>query len=226
MKECCGPHSTRITACTLRSISDANFAASFKYACMSLDRIYPGNFVTWKTAGPSYHLLKIFEEVGELHEAATALAHGKVKKVAVVASEFADLMAWLLSAWDICFPGIEFDKAFISYYAEGCPVCGELPCVCKPYADRRQAVPNYELIAPLIKQLEDLKAELGARGNSLESVTRSLTVAQSTESDATTKQAVNQAKRALDSISSGAEKGSKVLDLVETAMRMLGSIFG
>ena len=62
------------------------------------------------------------EEVGEL---AKALRHGDRGEMA---SEFADVLAWLNTLASIA--GVELATA-VSKYAAGCPKCGETPCACE-----------------------------------------------------------------------------------------------
>lgn len=63
----------------------------------------------------------LVEEVGELSRAIRAGEAG------LVASEFADVMAWLASLANLC--GVDLDTA-VSKYGPGCPRCGSVPCSC------------------------------------------------------------------------------------------------
>ena len=67
------------------------------------------------------------EEVGEL---AKALRKGDKESLK---SEFADVLAWLLSIGEIA--GVDVEEAFVEKYGIGCPVCKEVPCICalKPF---------------------------------------------------------------------------------------------
>ncbi|MCK4352865.1 nucleotide pyrophosphohydrolase [candidate division WOR-3 bacterium] len=60
------------------------------------------------------------EEVGEL---ARAMRTDKNLE-----EEFADVCAWLFSLANI--KGIDLEKA-VKRYANGCPKCGKIPCICK-----------------------------------------------------------------------------------------------
>jgi NTP pyrophosphatase (non-canonical NTP hydrolase) len=62
------------------------------------------------------------EEVGEL---ARALRGGDRDQMA---SEFADVVAWLSTMASIV--GVELETA-VSKYASGCPKCGGTPCACE-----------------------------------------------------------------------------------------------
>jgi len=61
------------------------------------------------------------EEVGEL---ASALRSGGP---AERREEFADVLAWLFTLASLS--GIEMEEV-VSRYARGCPVCGNIPCIC------------------------------------------------------------------------------------------------
>ncbi len=67
--------------------------------------------------------LWLVEEVGELAEAI------RLGDEAAMAEEFADVVAWLLSAANV--EGIDVEKAVTSKYGAGCPCCGETPCRCQ-----------------------------------------------------------------------------------------------
>ena len=61
------------------------------------------------------------EEVGEL---ARALRHGERDELA---HEFSDVLAWLTSLANLA--GVDLEEA-AARYADGCPRCGAMPCVC------------------------------------------------------------------------------------------------
>lgn len=61
------------------------------------------------------------EEVGELSR---ALRDGDK---AALEEEFADVLAWLFTLASIS--GVEMNEV-ISKYAQGCPVCTQIPCAC------------------------------------------------------------------------------------------------
>lgn len=62
------------------------------------------------------------EEVGELAE---ALRGGGKKELE---SEFADVLAWLSTLASM--KGVDLEDA-AGKYAQGCPVCREIPCACE-----------------------------------------------------------------------------------------------
>lgn len=65
----------------------------------------------------------LVEEVGELAQALRRRPHDR----AALASEFADVLAWLSTLASI--HGVELEEA-AGKYARGCPKCGRTPCVC------------------------------------------------------------------------------------------------
>ena len=67
--------------------------------------------------------LWFMEEVGEL---ASGLRGGD--DTAKVATEFADVLAWLATLANI--RGIDLSTAFREKYGLGCPGCGQNPCNC------------------------------------------------------------------------------------------------
>ena len=69
--------------------------------------------------------LWFMEEVGEL--ASGLRGQDDTTKVA---TEFADVLAWLATLANI--RGIDLSKAFRDKYGLGCPGCGKTPCGCPP----------------------------------------------------------------------------------------------
>ncbi len=64
----------------------------------------------------------LMEEIGEL---AAALRHGTP---AELASEFADVLAWLATIANVA--GVDLTAAVSEKYGRGCPGCGQFVCVC------------------------------------------------------------------------------------------------
>jgi NTP pyrophosphatase (non-canonical NTP hydrolase) len=62
------------------------------------------------------------EEVGELSRAIRRQGHDE----RVV--EFSDVLAWLVTLADLT--GVDLADAAQQRYADGCPRCGDSPCVC------------------------------------------------------------------------------------------------
>jgi NTP pyrophosphatase (non-canonical NTP hydrolase) len=65
----------------------------------------------------------LMEEIGEL---AAAL---REEDAGALGAEFADVLAWLATLANVA--GIDLTQAFTSKYGNGCPVCGETPCICQ-----------------------------------------------------------------------------------------------
>jgi len=65
--------------------------------------------------------LWLTEEVGELARAIRQGVHEEQKE------EFADVFAWLVSLASLC--DVDLDQA-IEKYLDGCPKCGQKPCMC------------------------------------------------------------------------------------------------
>ncbi len=63
------------------------------------------------------------EEVGELSE---SLRSGDIEDRE---REFADVAAWLATLASIA--GVDLEEALALQYADGCPKCGQTPCVCE-----------------------------------------------------------------------------------------------
>lgn len=64
----------------------------------------------------------LMEEVGEL---AAALREGPSDHLA---SEFADVLAWLATIANVA--GIDLQQAVQKKYGDGCPGCGQMTCCC------------------------------------------------------------------------------------------------
>jgi len=105
-------------------------------AIIRISTIYPSNKSIWKAFGSFYHFSRLFEELGEVHEAFTAYNKTQIKTN--LEEELADVTAWLLSAWGIEHNGLSLSDCIIDYYIDNCPVCKAIPCRCEDYSDRTQ----------------------------------------------------------------------------------------
>lgn len=103
-----------------------------------INNIYPSNKNIWGVFGGFYHSARLFEELGELHEAYSRLQEDKSYNPANLHEECADIFAWLYSLWGINFTkeNEELDIKFEEYYMNGCPVCHQHECTCVPYSGR------------------------------------------------------------------------------------------
>ncbi|MFQ5430123.1 MAG: MazG nucleotide pyrophosphohydrolase domain-containing protein [Phycisphaerae bacterium] len=71
--------------------------------------------------GAAGTFLWLMEEVGEL---AAAVGEGALEEKE---GEFADVLAWLVTLANV--EGVDLNRA-IEKYAQGCPGCGRMVCVC------------------------------------------------------------------------------------------------
>jgi NTP pyrophosphatase (non-canonical NTP hydrolase) len=117
--------------------------------------IYPYNEIVWKSSGYQSHILKIHEELTEIHEANSLLEKEQKPKTAVM-DEIADVFAWILSAWAILFPKDSLDEAFKEYYKKDCPVCESGPCKCELRDSRPATLPNFEEVPLIVDNLKQL----------------------------------------------------------------------
>ncbi len=84
-----------------------------------IDRMYSDKD---RRRGAEATFLWFSEEIGEL---AAALREGSHEERC---SEFADVMAWLVTLANVC--GVNLDAAVAEKYGRGCPGCGEMVCSC------------------------------------------------------------------------------------------------
>lgn len=110
--------------------------------------IYPYNEVAWKSAKYHAHMLKIHQEMTEIHEAYGYYQNDK-KPINAVMDEIADVFAWILSAWAIKHPEDSLDRAFTDYYLHDCPVCGKAPCKCGLLDSRPATLPDFDKLTQI-----------------------------------------------------------------------------
>lgn len=136
-----------------------NSSADFNLdsAIMFISTIYPHNEVVWKSAGYQQHILKIHQELTEVHEAYGNFSQDK-KPINAMMDEVADVFAWILSAWAIKYPKESMDKAFINYYRNDCPVCGKAPCDCGLSDSRPATLLDFGKLELVQKNLEQLSS--------------------------------------------------------------------
>lgn len=70
----------------------------------------------------------LMEEVGELATALREEPPGQAKASDALASEFADVLAWLATIANVA--NVDLAQAFCEKYAKGCPGCGQRICTC------------------------------------------------------------------------------------------------
>lgn len=142
-------------------------------------KIYPHNEIAWHYAGPVHHLMKIHEEVAEIHEATSKFNIGQ-KPLVAVQDEFADVLGWLLSSWNMVKPGEAINDALVDFYLNGCPVCAAFPCVCQPHRARAEALFDPAFLSAIRKQVEEL-AVLVPSQPKLRDLVTSLRLAETTQ---------------------------------------------
>ncbi len=127
---------------------------AFHDLCASIRFVYPHNAVIWHHAGPNYHILKISEEVGEVHEELARFQRSKTTASALqLAGEIADAVAWIAGAWVLTYPEATLESAFDRFYARGCPNCKDSPCSCEPNAARPAGVVSIQQVGVLHRMI-------------------------------------------------------------------------
>jgi len=106
------------------------------YAPDMINNIYPSNKNIFNIFGGFYHSSRLFEELGELHEAYAKLKEDKFYNKKNLEDELADILAWMLSLWGIMFKDIDLGDAIDTYYINGCPSCNSSECICDDYSGR------------------------------------------------------------------------------------------
>lgn len=86
-----------------------------------IDRMYSDRD---RRRGSAATFLWLMEEIGEL---ASEIGAGSLDKKRL-ASEFADVLAWLATLANI--EGIDLEDACLKKYGRGCPGCGNMICSC------------------------------------------------------------------------------------------------
>ncbi len=123
------------------------------YATTQIAEVYPTNKFLWKTAGPLNHVLKLIEELAEVHESFSKFLKGQDAKNRYFAEELSDVLSWLISAWDIVFPNRSLDAEILEYYSKGCPICGNEKCSCHEYQGRSTNIVDLDSINMVVDEL-------------------------------------------------------------------------
>lgn len=191
--------------------------------------IYPANKAIWNAYGSFYHFSRLFEELGEVHE-----AYSSFRKTGVIVNleeELADVTAWLLSAWGIHQKNGSLSDCLIDYYLENCPVCNKATCICQEYSDRSQMLSDkasLELVKAQIVKLVELDPSLYKEINEL---VQSMDQAILTTSTLDAKQAVSGAKKVLLDVESAvhaaddvAGRAGKVISAIHSIVATIDGI--
>ena len=166
---------------------------------MQSDEVYPNNKIIWEYGGPWRHLVKIQEEVAEIHEAFSGVIIGK-RPQSLLAEEVADAFAWIMSAWQIVFSPKSFHDDFIDYYKNGCPVCLNHPCTCRKRSERSVEFINPKIFAELREKLQNLTDEINLKDSEIDELKKSLSAAEKNQSEPIARGAVEQTRKGLEKI--------------------------
>jgi hypothetical protein len=196
-------------------------------AVATIENIYPNNEVIWKYAGPWHHFAKLQEEVAEVHEAFAGFSRDE-KPLSAFGQEVADVLGWILGMWAILRPGQSLDEEFISYYYEGCPVCGQIPCCCSSYNSRPEGLVDVTLLREVQRQVIDLLQFVPAQQAALEKLAASLETAAETQDEAIANASISETRSKLESIKEGLdnadEVGKKGLSLIATILKLVEKV--
>ncbi|WP_163003799.1 hypothetical protein [Pseudomonas viridiflava] len=162
--------------------------------------IYPANKAIWNAFGSFYHFSRLFEELGEVHEAYSN--YRKTKNKLNLEEELADVTAWLLSAWGIHQKGASLSDCLIDYYMDNCPVCKKSSCTCQEYSDRSQMLSDKTSLENVKTQIIELLTLEPSLTRELNDLVQSMDQAILTTSTVDAKQAVNSAKKILSQVES------------------------
>ncbi len=181
-----------------------NEEITFSLYARLLEKIYPNNRSTWADAGPWKHCMKVLEEIGEIHEAASGvIKHNKPKQS--LTEEIADAFAWTVGAWIIVHEESDLGEELAKYYSNGCPVCSKEVCTCAEREGRSLEFPDRAAIAELRKRVTELSKLLRLEDEQQEELEKSLDAAEQLQTESVTKRAFSQAD-----------------DLADTALKGLG----
>lgn len=173
-----------------------------------INSLYPANRAIWKAYGSTYHFSRIFEELGEVHEAYGAFITKKATRLSLE-EELADTCAWLLSAWSMITQD-RLQDALITYYYDGCPVCKQNPCKCEDYASRIQAIVNIddiEKFKALVVQLSELSTE---KAEALKEIATSLDSVKETQSTTEAKRTVARGLELITDLEKATQSASSI----------------
>ena len=190
------------------------------HAVTSINKIYPANRAVWAAYGSTYHFSRLFEEIGEIHEAYGAYA-SKERPIENTQEELADVFAWLLSAWGIANRDLPLSDALIEYYYEGCPVCRSKPCNCHDYSSRIQGLVRIEDLEEFKQLILKVLALSPEKSKPLLEISDSLDNVKESKSTTEAKRLVAQGLEALNQVekatSSTVSIGENIKALVSTA---------
>lgn len=185
-----------------------------------VNEIYPSNQAVWTIHGSFYHFTRIFEELGEIHEAYSTYIKDESRKVNLE-EEIADFTAWFLSAWKIQNPQISLMERLRDYYISGCPVCKNEKCACGDYEDRQEAIVKLTDLEKIKNELIELQNLTNIKSVEFTDLIKSLDVAIETKSTTDAKRVLDQTKETLDNIE---KSSSSIVGIGENAMKIAALI--
>jgi NTP pyrophosphatase (non-canonical NTP hydrolase) len=184
---------------------NASKELTLEKAIVRIGSIYPANKAIWKAFGSFYHFSRLFEELGEVHEAYSS--YKKTGEKLNFEEELADATAWLLSAWGIYYKEESLSDWLMDYYMDGCPVCKKPACACKEYSDRPQMISDKASLEEVKLRIVELIGLDPALKDEINELLQSMDQAIATTSTVDAKQAVGSVKRTL----------GKLFDAIKTA---------
>lgn len=161
-----------------------------------INNIYPANRHIWKAVGHNYHFARVLEELGEIHEAYTGFCKGE-RSIDQVAEELADVLAWLLSAWEIASRQ-KLTDSIIGHYYNDCPVCMQTPCKCDDYSSRGQRLVKKAELEEFQKKLTELLEAAPGKLNDLKTIIESIESIKENPDTTSAKRVVKQGISVLD----------------------------
>jgi len=203
------------------SIRNTNTLVTFDWLIAQIAAIYPSNRALLRRGGQSYITGKMLEEGGELHRAYSAKLQRQTKTTDGIASELADLTAWIISCWNLSGDGKSFGAAWAERYAAGCHICRKSPCKCRDYS-----ISNTQ--EEKLREAVELLRELQAEGVAAKEIAAALKEAERLTQSPTQenrKSFVERAKKALDAVkiyNVGADAGEHIVEHAEAVLDALG----
>ncbi|MEW5548184.1 hypothetical protein [Pseudomonas soli] len=178
-------------------------------ATTTVNKIYPSNRSIWNIYGSSYQFSRLFEELGEVHEAIGSYV-AKKRQLDIVGEELADVFAWLASAWGIANSDRNLSEALTSYYYDGCPVCQSNPCKCGDYQSRDQALVNPEDLEKFKSLILEIIPNIKSENRNLEKIAESIDQVKEGKSTTEATRVVTQGVEVLNSLAKGTESAVKI----------------
>lgn len=201
---------------------NAHKELSLEKAIARIGAIYPANKAIWKAFGSFYHFSRLFEELGEVHEAYSNFI--KTKEKINLEEELADVTVWLLSAWGIHHQSESLSDWLMDYYMNDCPVCKKPSCVCREYSDRSQMLADKASLEEVKNRLVELVAMDPSLQDEVIELIRSMDKAMVNVSTVDAKQAVGSVKRTLTKIGDALKVTDDVTGKAKNVLTSIQSI--